>query len=185
MRNIRQFLNWHFVSHSWMKTKEVAWFSSIQGVSLLPTKTLMLCPRHDCTKAKSGETCAKSASRNLKRLALTCLLAALHCFNFRTRAVIHPGHRTLAPWSGLVILNRCGWPDFWPNIRHSTSWTKLKLKWFYSDFCFHTLSSRCVRGQCTVRLTWKFNIETFLLPSNIIINTVLFLIIIRAENCNL
>ena len=121
-RNSRQYLNWHLVSHSWLKTKEEAWFSSIQRVSLLPTKSLMLCLRHDFTKAKSGETFA-SASRNLKRLALTCLLAALHCFHFRTRAVIHPGHRTLPPWSGLVILNRCGWPDFWPNIRHSTSWT--------------------------------------------------------------
>ena len=85
------------------------------------------------------------------------------------------------PWSGLVILNRCGLSDFWPNIRHSTSWTKLKLKWFYSDFCFHALSSRCARGQCSVRLTWKFNIETSLLPSNIIINTDLFLIIISWE----
>ena len=160
-RNSRQYLNWHLVSHSWLKTKEEAWFSSIQRVSLLPTKSLMLCLRHDFTKAKSGETCARSASRNLKRLALTCLLAALHCFHFRTRAVIHPGHRTLPPWSGLVILNRCGWPDFWLNIRRSTSWTwtdKLEVEMILHYFFFqHTVQQMCVRSMhCAVDMEIQF-----------------------------
>ena len=72
-----------------------------------------------------------------------------------------PGSPHFGPWSGLVILNRCGWPDFWLNIRRSTSWTwtdKLEVEMILHYFFFqHTVQQMCVRSMhCAVDMEIQF-----------------------------